>query len=118
MCASVSLGVKWGQCLCPAEQELNIPVRAGCVGCWSIKTYEALSSVHKGPYSPRLQQIATGKDVTCIRLELRWAEVIAQRCCGHVGVLSAGDVCYEGQMLKGLGCYFVFAFQASAEFES
>ena len=57
---------------------------------------KAVHSVHKGLNNPRLQQVATRKDLTYMCLELRQEGFIAQRCCGHVGVLSAGDVCYEG----------------------
>lgn len=74
---------------------------------WSCRTSEAKAAAG-----------ATRRDPTCPPWELRQEEVIARRRCGHVAALSAGDVRCEGKMLKGLGCYFRSAFQASFGFGS
>lgn len=55
------------------------------------------------------------KDLTGPSSAPGWREevVMAQRCCYHVGVLPAGDVCTRGRCWRIWFIYLIFAFQAS-----
>lgn len=85
--------------MCTAEQELSVLAGDGHVGFRAVKYIKLYINVYKGSYSSRLEEIEMRKDLTGPSSAPGWREevVMAQRCCYHVGVLPAGDVCTRGR---------------------